>query len=82
MSGGVDVAIVDNITAQTTLSYTSTFRVLTPHIADEIYVIAGRQEDKPLIVEISKIIRNMQDSGEMDRIISKWMHKEGSRTEN
>jgi polar amino acid transport system substrate-binding protein len=82
MDGDVDVAIVDNITAQVTLSHTPSLRVLTPHIADEIYVVAGRQEDKLLIIEISKIIKKMQDTGEMDRIISKWMHKEGLRAKN
>lgn len=82
MAGDVDVAIVDNITAQVTLSHTPGLRVLTPHIADEIYVIAGRQEDEPLIIEISKIIKKMQSTGEMDRIISKWMDKERLRTQN
>jgi arginine/lysine/histidine transporter system substrate-binding protein len=73
VSGAVEAGVVDNISAQMALSQTPTLRTLAPPVTDEIYVIAGRDEDAALIEEISKILQGMREDGTMEGLIAHWM---------
>lgn len=73
LSGQASAAVVDNISALEALSGAPNLQVITPSITDEVYVIAGRQENSALIEKIDEILQQMQADGTLDALISEWM---------
>jgi aspartate/glutamate/glutamine transport system substrate-binding protein len=48
------------------------FKLVGGLFTDEPYGIAVRKGDKEMLDEVNKVIKNLQDSGEYDKIYEKW----------
>lgn len=69
----VDAVVVDNVTAQMSLTQTPGLRVLLPPVTDEPYAVAARKEDQRLIEVIGAAIGEMQANGQLEALIRRWM---------
>jgi ABC-type amino acid transport substrate-binding protein len=72
-AGKVDAAVVDNVTAHISMRQTPGLHALAPPVTDEPYTVAARKEDKRLVDAIGAIVVEMQDNGELEALVHRWM---------
>lgn len=72
-NGKVDAVIIDSFPAQTFVKQNTDLKIVEgTSFSSEQYCIAVKKGNKDLLSKINKIIKQMKDSGEMDKIIKKY----------
>lgn len=71
--GAAGAAVVDNVAAHIALAHIAGVRRVSPPITNEPYTVAARKEDARLIEAIGDIILEMQASGDLEVLFSRWM---------
>jgi ABC-type amino acid transport substrate-binding protein len=73
ISGSLDAAIVDHVTALDATQNTPGVHILPEMISEEPYVIASRTEDKALIDAIDDILSQLENNGTLQRLTERWI---------
>lgn len=75
-NGNLDAVVIDDLPAQMLIAQNSEVKILDEKAGDqEEYAIAVRKGDSELLQAIDEVLKELQDSGEMDEIISKYYIK-------
>ncbi|KQM11866.1 hypothetical protein AOA80_05915 [Methanomassiliicoccales archaeon RumEn M1] len=69
----VDAVIIDSPVAANYISDTNPYKIVETIETNEFYGIAmSKNNSEDLVTEVNKILEDLIDSGEMEKIISKW----------
>lgn len=72
-NGKVDAVIIDSFPAQTLVKQNKDLKLLEGvSFSSEQYCIAVKKGNKDLLAKVNKIIKQMKDSGEIDKIVKKY----------
>ena len=72
-TGRIDAVIVDEILGKYYMTKNpNIFRVLEDDFGEEEYGVGMRLEDKKLVEEINRILKEMKEDGTMAEISTKW----------
>ncbi len=71
-TGAVDAVVIDAPVARTYVNQTSGIKVVYNIVTDENYGIAMNKNDKDLVDRVNIVLKNLQDSGQMDQLIKTW----------
>ncbi len=67
------VAIVDHVTARLSMRETPGLRIVGKPLYDESYVIAVHPQARSLQQAIDRILVEMRESGQLDRLLDRWL---------
>lgn len=71
-NGKVDAVIIDSFPAQTFVKQNNDLKILSATFTSEQYCIAVKKGNKDLLTQVNKVIKQMKDSGEIDKIVKKY----------
>jgi polar amino acid transport system substrate-binding protein len=72
-TGEADVALVDGISGRLFMRETQGLQLVKPAVTVEPYAVVVRIGDERLLQEVNNILSALQESGQLDTIIEKWM---------
>ncbi len=76
IKGDIDVVIIDNEPAKSFVAANEGIKILETEYAFENYAIAIAKEDEQLLADINKALAELTESGEIQKIINKYIPAE------
>lgn len=74
--GGIDAAVMDSVVAEYQIKVNGyNFKILEEDFGDELYGIGARKADETLVLEINKILDEMQKDGSFEQVSNNWFSK-------
>jgi ABC-type amino acid transport substrate-binding protein len=73
VTGEVDVALVDHVSALQAVSAGSGLSIVGEPVVSVPYAAAVRREDRRLLRAINQALGAMEEDGTMERLVAKWM---------
>ncbi len=75
-SGKIDAVIIDNNPAKVFVEQNQGLKILDTAYAEEEYAIEVKKDNKELLDGINTAIKSLKDSGELDKIVAKYIKAE------
>lgn len=74
-NGKIDAVIIDADPAKAFVNKNSDLKMIEGQFPDEYYAIAVKKGNKALLKKINQAIKELKDSGELDKIVEKYATK-------
>ena len=77
MAGRIDAVVIDNFPAEKLVANNpDAIKVLDTALTEEEYAIAISKGNTELVEKVNAVLAEMQESGELDEIVSKYIDAE------
>lgn len=74
LDGTAQAGLLDRVSAYAITNSHSELILLPQAISEEPYVVTTREQDRDLIKAIDDILQNLDEQGQIDGLIERWMH--------
>ncbi|MGL6175279.1 MAG: amino acid ABC transporter substrate-binding protein, partial [Cellulosilyticaceae bacterium] len=73
---GIDAAVMDSVVAEYQIKVNGyDFKILEEDFGDELYGIGARKADETLVLELNKVLDEMQKDGSFEQVANNWFNK-------